>query len=820
MRCSLSFSTFVSFFVFLSLSVPLTSWGQTPAKDQPSLLSTVENDTLKSTHFGEKVVTTNTVFDLLPSDTGLVLSAQNLQSQLDKISLSHFWHRLQENGETAPIFGQNDSSSIHHFNGMYQSLNEQEPELFQLLEEARNSEFFIAADVQAAKNLEAISRFSNSNVPYLTIATLELSDSENEDDFFFYGPYFRATAYSWIELGKDPTAVQTPTIYAGTRLKSVEIAKKQFRRLDNLIPMFALPQVLPPGISPPTKETIAGSDFWVLPVELEPIVPWDEGIAQLSAGFNSDETEKIDQLKEAFAHIRKLKGVLCFGIHQDYLLITFGPDTKHLEELGTVNINDLATDEATATPSKRLSQVDDFQPIVPHLVDNEVLLLAYSSKEFAEANDPKLLLRALHGWIRHMATAAKVLSENDRQLIHNDLDELYENLVTFLPNVSSAASILYESKEDSSENRYEYYSYTGVPAQFEGKAKPLSILSHTTKDPLVVVAASDHSEFQRFHKFAEKYLRKGELHFQNLALPYASKDEHDQYYRVSEVVRPLFEEYFRITNEQFFPALGKESALVVTSTQKVDLTPGEPPHFYTALALLEPSILLELSDNTLFENAIDDYLYLLEEIIIDSATELASRPGPYMLPDWKVEEKEYGTFYRGHLLKRLGFGDFIDPSIGISKNLGVISLFPDQIDHFMKKEQLELPSSLSIDRPRFGLLYVNLNRGFHLVEESLRAANIQWIIHEDGYTPKWRRDIFSPYWIEQQEFASFFAVVDSLVIEAYPEKTPHGKKLVSHGSIVFKDLTPRNQKEALEKLEKEFQQAEKHRDRIKTSSRT
>ncbi len=207
-----------------------------------------------------------------------------------------------------------------------------------------------------------------------------------------------------------------PTMVLGFRIKDTERAKRELDEVHSLLRNL-LDERQPELAAHLQRQQIAGHDFLTLRLDGS-MIPWDE---------IREKSEKLDE--EQFNAIRdaisKQTVAIALGVTDEFVLLSVGPSTEHLEKIGQ---------------GATLAGLPALKPIEQH-ADQRVVGVSYVSKAFLQSlSSPQKTMDDIAGGVEEALLQAKV-DEEDRKTILDDIRSL--DLAKYIPEPGETTAIAY-----------------------------------------------------------------------------------------------------------------------------------------------------------------------------------------------------------------------------------------------------------------------------------------------------------------------------------------------------------------------------------------
>ncbi len=467
--------------------------------------------------------------------------------------------------------------------------------------------------------------------------------------------------------------IVVPDLVVGLRIRDREGAKQQLARLEGVL-----------------QEQLADKDEWKGRLQRTTI----QGEPFLTLAFDSDllpEEDAIEEIGELpngdkiVAHLKALKGKLCIGLYGDYLLISFGDSTEHLEQLGKV--------PAIATRP-------EFRRLMPHL-EQRVTGLGYVSAGFARAAD-----QTRHNGTSLEKVTTKLLPQVDlpeekKQKLLADVTALIQQAEGTIGKPGASVAVGYLT-----ERGYEGFQYDWSTNPRLETGKPLTILEHVGGAPLVATALrtrpvpGEYATFRRLLALVFEYSEK-------FALPQMDEPTRKMYEAVKEDFLPLVARLDTTTAEQLLPALAEgQTAFVLDADLTSKQWIAHLPETAQRLPMVHPALVFGVSDAQQLARAMGEYRAILNE-----ALTLASQYSPelsFRLPPPEAEKLEQGTLYQYAFPGEAGIDAQLAPCAGLSDEVAVLAMAPAHVKQLLRPTPLHQEGPLAqLDRPLARATYVD-----------------------------------------------------------------------------------------------------------------
>ena len=650
----------------------------------------------------------DTAINLIPEDAAFYSSILRGREMIETVAASNAWKKLLEIPlvQMGRQFYQMQSSSEESVPGKIDKAlkDPQVQELLAMLGDMFSTEAFIYGDASVVDTIELFQQLNNGNRMAPLMVHL---DAANGDGFDGDAQQQARVEMILYVLSENIERLKVPGIIVGFKLQDTQRAAVQLGKLDLIAAMVLSQQ---PDLKDAYKRTkIGDSDFLTLTLTGE-MIPWHElpmdKIAQTEA--DSGDLDKV------VAKVKQEKLVVAIGLRGDYLLVSIGPSVDGLKKLGS------GTSLADRPEIKRLDQ----------FADRRLTSIGYASERFN---------RCIAGSQEDLAELLKTvdevlpksgLSQADQAQIRKDAAALVDDIKPFMPRPGAVAGVEFISDRGIEDICFNWGKYP----QLDG-SKPLTILDHVGGSPLLAVVARGKTSPKNYDLMS-KWIKIVYGYVEKFALPQMDPQDREEFDKLAKVVFPLVERLDRINREKLVPALADgQCALVVDAKLMTKQIHKAIPASEEARPMVEPAIVIGISDVNSFREAVDQYWKLLGDAI--GAVSEASPDIPQVtLPEPKTQQTEVGTIYSIEIPQQAGLDEQIGLYLGSNESVAVFATNDAQTKRLLAKTQLSVGGVLAdVARPRAGAVIFNLSgtltAAMPWIEVGLKAAASQYIAPED-----------------------------------------------------------------------------------------
>jgi len=449
-------------------------------------------------------------------------------------------------------------------------------------------------------------------------------------------------------LCENAALVKVPDLVLGFRVTNVKLAQQAIDRLQ--VAAEVLLATKPELQERVKKATVDGHEYLTLTVD-GGMIPWDRGVAEELRKL----ARRPGDVDKLVARLKESRAVLSVGLRGDYLLVAIGPSTDVLARLGH---------------GRSLRARPEWAPLAK-FADRPLVSLGYVSRPMAartgyNKQDIDQLLAAVNKIL-----PAVQLPDDAKQEIRKDAAALAADIKRIIPEAGALFAFGFLTPGGSESYSYDWSGHPELDA-----SRPLSLLEHLGGSPVVAVVNRTKVSAEAYDLMA-KWLVVGYRYAEKYALPNMPADDRAKFDRLMDGVRPLLAEADDTTRRMLLPALADgQMGLVLdtklTSKQYLANLPATPK----PLPMLEPALLLGVSDAALLEQAVARYWKIANSLVdvarrIDEANKI---PAEFRIPAAAKHKIPQGTMYAYPLPKPWGMDPKIMPNAGLSEHVAVLSL--------------------------------------------------------------------------------------------------------------------------------------------------
>jgi len=540
----------------------------------------------------------------------------------------------------------------------------QTKELVALLGDMVSNEVFLYGDTSAVDFIELMQRINSARRFQPAILALTGRDKGVDAN--------KAQAIALLNtMSENLDLINVPDVIVGFKLTDTDRATAQLKRLEVIGGLLSQGNPLLKDRFKPTK--VGGHDYLVLSLDGN-MVPWDEVPLEQIKQLETTPGE-VDKL---IGRLQKLTLVVAIGLRDDYLLVSIGSSTESLAGLGQ---------------GKRLIDAPEMQPL-EQFADERLASIGYASKAFSTAatagqRDIDDTLKA----VDKLLPLAELDADKEAQ-IRKDVARLADDLVRLLPTPGAATAFSFLTDQGVEGYRYNW----GGSSQLDG-SKPLGLLKHVGGRPLLAVVSRSRYSPEAYDLMVN-WAGVALGYFEQFGLPEMPESDREKIEKLIKLVRPLAARADKANRQMLMPATAdSQAALVIDARLSSKQFFKEAPATEKAMPMVEPALVMGLSDGDLFKEACIEYREIANAII-EAVREVAPDAPDWQIPDPEVAQAGAGTVYFFPLPAEWGVDEQIAPSLGLSDKVAVIAASPSHAKRLLAETPLEAGGVLSeTDRP-------------------------------------------------------------------------------------------------------------------------
>jgi hypothetical protein len=483
-------------------------------------------------------------------------------------------------------------------------------------------------------------------------------------------------------LAENRKLLRVPDLIMGFKVSKIDRAQAQLKRLEKLLDRALQHEPKLKGRF--KREKVAGSDFLTLHLDGS-LVPWDD----LPIKDLEDKEGEYDAL------IKQLKGehlTVSVGVRDGYLLLSMGRSNAHLARLGQ---------------GPRLADRPEFRPLAK-FADKPIVSVTYFSKKLsAQVAAGTADIHSMVEWAKQFLPEG--VSAKKRAAIEKQLEGLGKDVSAYLPKPGARFSFSFLNGRG-----YEGYSYdwTGYP-QRDG-SKPLTLLHHAGSEPLLVVAGRSRTSIDQY-RMAAKFVRLAKEYADVYVQAKADDENKEKYQKFFDGLGPVFKRLNEVTEQFMVPALADgQAAFVLDARLKSKQWFKLLPEADTALPMLEPAIVVGVSDEAKLRKAFGEYRVLANQLLAKLHEVDEDKVPELKIPKPKTAKVLGGRLYFYPLPEQWGLDKRLAPTAGISDENAhpavlALTISADHAKRLMGATPLKVRNGplAKTDRPLAAAVYFN-----------------------------------------------------------------------------------------------------------------
>jgi len=472
-------------------------------------------------------------------------------------------------------------------------------------------------------------------------------------------------------LAENTDQIVIPDLVWGFQTTQHEAADRQLQRIEMLLKMFTQSQ--PMLANAIKRQSIGKGDYVTFRMAADPTL-LRVGLSDLA-----DELDLEAEVNAIVARVSELEFVIALGRVDDYVILSIGGGSKHLEKLSSSD-NLLASEAFELVRKAQGEQLTG----ISYLSEDMVKVTSQSADDFKQVT----------GLIAPLVAAGKL-----PEAAQSDLEDLLESAADgyasrlLIPGAYLACSQLTDS------------GYAGEVWNWSqnlpwNSSQPLNLLEHVGGSPLAALAFRTETDPEAFEAAVAWLASLYELADKHLAGE-ADEDAQEGFKAFQEHILPLGSELAETIRSKFLPALANgQFGLVLDAKTTTTKIQKRLPASADPLPLIEPAIVLALDDATLFREGLSD-LFALSDKLLAAIREIDENavPSGYQIPSPEQQDVTGGKLWN-FALPDSGLDEQIQMSIGVGEKVAVFSLVPQQAARLLTGEPLETAGSLTaFDKP-------------------------------------------------------------------------------------------------------------------------
>ncbi len=605
----------------------------------------------------------DTSLKLVPEDAAFYSSMLRNREQIEAIVNSNAWAKIKEMPAIQMgLMFYNMQLSIPDSvpSKLAEAMeNPESRKVIDMLADMASEEIFLCGDMSSADFLQLFQdvQAAQNYGMLMALTTGQIGDMNRIK-----------TGQAISTLAENVDLIAVPNLIVGFRIKNTELAKEQLIKLETIANIILESNEETKGRFKKTK--VGDYDFLVLELDGS-LVPWDEVPMDTFEGLESEEGD----VQKIVERIKQSKLVVAIGIRDEYLLVSIGSSLECLEKLGK---------------GPRLIDREEFKPLAK-FADQRLTFVGYLSKAMSRRlNNQKRQIDDVLATVDMLLPEAE-LSDEQRERIRKDAKEMAEDLKGIVSEAGAVAGFSFLTDRGVESYRYAWGDF----ADLDG-TKQLSLLRHVGGNPILGIVLRTRVTPEEYDLVA-KWAKTAYGYIEEFGLPQMPDEDRQKLEQFLEGALPLMERMDKINRELLVPALADgQLALAVDGKLQSKQFVDDMPAAEEPLPMLEPAIIIGLSDAEMFRSAMHDYWDIVNGLI-DAMRQVEGTDVPenIRIPEPQVTDSSEGKVYSFPLPEEWGVDKQIVPNVGISKNAAVISTSPGHTARLLKATPLSMGGLLA-----------------------------------------------------------------------------------------------------------------------------
>lgn len=467
------------------------------------------------------------------------------------------------------------------------------------------------------------------------------------------------------QVGKG---IKVPTFVLGFRIKDTERAKRELNEIHSLL-RGVLDEHVPDLAAHLQREQVAGQEFLTLRLD-GAMIPWEK----IREEADELDEEQFNEIRDA---IGKQTATVALGVTEEFVLLSIGPTTEHLEKLGQ---------------GETLAEQAALKPLEKH-AGERVVAVSYVSEAFIKSlSSAEKTMDDIAGGVEEAMVQAK-LDEEDRKTILEDIRSL--DIRRFMPEPGEVAGIGFLTSRG-----YEAFQYSAGKQPTLDASKPLSILGHVGGSPLFLFASHSKNSIDDYVAVVD-WLKRIAGHVEKIAEKKADADDWAKYMEFRDRGIALLERLDTANRELLFPALADgQGAIVLDFAAQSQKWFDKMPESPKPLPMLELAMVTSVSDRDKLREGVKTYIDVARD-----GYKLAKEMNPDEMPEFNLPKptisdlEDNGKLYTFSLPKKWGIDSQVAVNAGVTDKFAAVSVMPLTTERLLREKPLEIDTALKLDRP-------------------------------------------------------------------------------------------------------------------------
>ena len=639
----------------------------------------------------------------VPRDAAVYSASLRLREQIEMVADSNWWQRVQQ----VPIL---QLGLMQAEQAWFAPPTRELEQVKEWIESEEGQEIVATLGEMVS---DEVFLYADGDVTALFELLMDLNSQVNSAQFDFDGfgevedERMEDIIRGFLEENKDDLRV--PDMVMGFRIEDDERATRHLDRLEGLLKQ-AMAECPVPLNEHFTRETSGSHDMLVLNLP-STMIPWEEVEEEI------DDPEFYDLIREVMDD-KSVTAVI--GRVEEFIVISIGDTAEHLAEFGS---GDLLADHPAIEKMEQHA-------------DEELVSIEFVSGEFLEAvNNNERSIRDLAVMGQGFLEMANI-TEEDRERIASDMDELADDIITLLPKMGHLGSVTYLT-----ERGYEGYAYNWAEQPAWDGTQRLSLLDYVGGNPAAFFASRGKSSPESYDKFTDWCSRIAK-DIETIAVSEADPDDWAEYVEAKQMIMPFIKRIDAANRDHLVPGFADGQGALVLDLSVAEqswcdpMSPAEKPLPMPALTML-----MGVSDADAVEQGVTEYYNVVQDVL-DMAHEVNPNDVPEIdLPEPTISESDGIKNFQFDIDASLGASPKLAPHFALGENVAALGYLPDATMGMLTGTSLNIDSPVAdFDRPLFLVCHIDFNQmldaakpwidyGFQVVkEQDLDEGNMSFFI--------------------------------------------------------------------------------------------
>ncbi|MBX7105004.1 MAG: hypothetical protein K1X57_13040 [Gemmataceae bacterium] len=424
-----------------------------------------------------------------------------------------------------------------------------------------------------------------------------------------------------------------PDVTIGFRITNPAAAKNQLTRLETHLKEHL--EKAPKELQGRMKRTKIGeADALVMTLD-GTMVPWDR------VNLEQYEDEKGDY-KSLGEKLRKLTLTVTLAVKGEYVLLSFGPDSGHINKFGA---------------GEALASRAEFAPLKKH-ADKRICELSYVSKRMGEltGTTAKDIADTVKAAVDALNEAP--ISDELRKKIAADIEKVGKEWAGSITAPAASMGLAFITPQGTEGFQYTYRATS---------AAPLTILDRVGGNPIVAVAGRTGDATPRYQALV-RWIKVFYAHGLAVAKEMTDDNQYQQIQASLAMSNPFWQRFDEVTGTQLLPSLADgQQAIVLDGQWKSKQWAPNLDQKGAELPMLEFGLLMSVSDSAKLVEAFQGYRKFVNDLLGIARGFGAPIPEePWPKP--KTTEAGSATAFYWPI-PDMGQDSSIVPNLAVSKNL-------------------------------------------------------------------------------------------------------------------------------------------------------